>query len=121
MRNLQHKTRRKASALMLMIWAIMLMSFTVGSTVKYIDYSVRESSYAANQFRALHLAESGAEVAFQQGVFASVDLEMPVVGTDSSITFRTEVEEAKLPVNYVTDERARESIYSIFIPWMHIK
>ena len=109
--------RSRASALMLMIWAIMLMSFTVGSTVKYIDFSVRESSLAANRFRALHLAESGAEVAFQNGVFASVDMEMPITGTDSSITFRTDVEEAKLPVNYVTDERAKESIYSIFIIW----
>lgn len=109
--------RRAASALMLMIWAIMLLSYTVGSTVKYVDFSLRESGYAANQFRALHLAESGAEVAFQNGVFASVDMELPVTGTDSSITFRTEVEEAKLPVNYATDERAKESIYSIFLVW----
>jgi general secretion pathway protein K len=111
------KKRSRASALMLMIWAIMLMSFTVGSTVKYIDFSVRESGLAANRFRALHLAESGAEVAFQNGVFASVDMEMPITGTDSSITFRTDVEEAKLPVNYITDERAKESIYSIFVIW----
>jgi general secretion pathway protein K len=109
--------RSLASALMLMIWAIMLLSFTVGSTVKYIDFSLRESGWAANQFRALHLAESGAEVAFQNRVFASVDMEMPIIGTDSSITFRTEVEEAKLPLNYATDDRARESIYSIFLIW----
>ena len=109
--------RSRASALMLVIWAIMLMSFTVGSTVKYISYSAKESGLAANRFRALHLAECGAEIAFSGRVFASVDLEMPITGSDSSITFRTEVEEAKIPVNYVTDERARESMYSIFIIW----
>ena len=102
---------------MLMIWAIMLMSFTVGSTVKQLDYSVREAALSANQFRALHLAECGAEVAFQSRVFASVDLEMPITGTDSSVTFRTDMEEARLPVNYVTDTNAREAVYSIFIIW----
>jgi hypothetical protein len=56
--------RSRASALMLVIWAIMLMSFTVGSTVKYISYSAKESGLAANRFRALHLAECGAEIAF---------------------------------------------------------
>jgi general secretion pathway protein K len=116
-RSLPQARRRRGSSLMMMIWAIMIMSFTVASTVKYIQASAAEASLAANRYRCLHLAESGIELGFMPGVFSSVDMELPVVGTDSEITFRTDVEEGKMPINYMDDGRARESVYNLLLLW----
>jgi general secretion pathway protein K len=113
----QKLRQRRASSLMLMIWAIMLMSFTVMGTVKYIQASAAEASLAANRYRCLHLAESGVELGFMPGALNSADMEMPVTGTDSEIKFRTDVEEGKMPIQYVDDGRARESIYNLLLLW----
>jgi general secretion pathway protein K len=102
---------------MMMIWAIMIMSFTVASTVKYIQSSAAEASLAANRYRCLHLAESGAELGFMPGMFSSADVELPVVGSDSEITFRTDIEEGKMPINFMDDGRARESVYNLLLLW----
>jgi general secretion pathway protein K len=102
---------------MLMIWAIMLLSFTVGGTVKYIQASAVEASLAANRFRCLHLAESGIELGFMPGALNSVDMELPAAGTDSEVKFRTDIEEGKMPINFVDDGRARESIYNLLLLW----
>ena len=44
--------RSRASALMLMIWAILFMSLTVMGVVEYIGYSVTEATLANAEFRA---------------------------------------------------------------------
>ena len=52
----------KGSALMLMIWALLLMSMVVMGVAQYLNFSAQESVIAAAEFRALHLAESGLAV-----------------------------------------------------------
>jgi general secretion pathway protein K len=35
----------------------------------------------------------------------------------AEITFRTDIEEGKMPINYMEDSRARESVYNLLLQW----
>lgn len=107
----------RGSALMLMIWAILLMSVTVMGVVEYITYSAEEAKLAAYQFRALHLAESGLAVGLHPNTRRGDMVLKQKVGPDSGFDVVINYEGARIPINYVTDERLREAIYNLFIYW----
>lgn len=114
----QSRSRReRGSALMLMIWAILLMSVTVMGVVEYITYSAEESKMAAYQFRALHLAESGLAVGLHPNTRRGDLVLKQKVGPDSGFDVVINYEGARIPINYATDERLREAIYNLFIYW----
>lgn len=107
----------RGSALMLMIWAILVMSVTVMGVVQYISYSAEESKQAAYEFRALHLAESGLAVGLHPNTRRGDIVMKQKVGPDSGFDVVINYEGARIPINYVTDERLREAIYNLFIYW----
>lgn len=108
---------KNGSALMLMIWAILLMSITVMGVVEYITYSAEESKMAAYQFRALHLAESGLAVGLHPNTRRGDVVMKQKIGPDSGFDVVINYEGARIPINYATDERLREAIYNLFIYW----
>lgn len=112
-------TRRseRGSALMLMIWAILLMSVTVMGVVEFISYSAEEAKMEAYQFRALHLAESGLAVGMHPNTRRGDLVLKQKVGPDSGFDVVLNYEGARIPINYATDERLREAIYNLFIYW----
>ncbi|HRH98863.1 MAG TPA: type II secretion system protein GspK [Prosthecobacter sp.] len=110
-------TRQRGSALMLMIWAILLMSVTVMGVVEYITYSAEESKLAAYQFRALHLAESGLAVGLHPSTRRGDLVLKQKIGPESGFDVVINYEGARIPINYATDERLREAIYNLFIYW----
>lgn len=109
--------RQRGSALMLMIWAVLLMSVTVMGVVEYIRSSAKESLQAAYQFRALHLAESGLAVGLHPNTRRGDMVLKQKVGPDSGFDVVINYEGARIPINYSTDERLREAIYNLFIYW----
>ncbi len=109
--------RNCGSALMLMIWAILLMSITVMGVVEYITYSAEEAKLAAYQFRALHLAESGLAVGMHPNIRRGDLVLKQKVGPDSGFDVVINYEGARIPINYATDERLHEAIYNLFIYW----
>jgi hypothetical protein len=111
------RTRESGSALMLMIWAILLMSVTVMGVVEYITYSAEESKMAAYQFRALHLAESGLAVGLHPNTRRGDLVLKQKIGPESGFDVVINYEGARIPINYATDERLREAIYNLFIYW----
>ncbi|MDB6137386.1 MAG: exported protein of unknown function [Verrucomicrobiaceae bacterium] len=106
------KTRR-ASALMLMIWAVMIMSVTVGGVVEYIRQSVDEASTAGLQFRAQMLAEAGVGLALNP----KAKNYKRMMGTDSGFWMVKSREASRIPINYITDERLREAVVQLFQLW----
>jgi general secretion pathway protein K len=108
---------RSGSALMLMIWAVLLMSVTVMGVVEYIRSSARESLQAAYQFKALHLAESGLAVGLHPNTRRGDVVLKQKIGPDSGFDVVINYEGARIPINYATDERLREAIYNLFIYW----
>jgi general secretion pathway protein K len=124
MKTFTHSTSRftrsaaqRGSALMLMIWAILLMSVTVMGVVEYISYSAEESKQAAYDFKALHLAESGLAVGLHPSTRRGDIVMKQKVGPDCGFDVVMNYEGARIPINYVTDTRLREAIYNLFIFW----
>ena len=127
--------KRQASALMLMIWAIMLMAFTVGGVVNFMQRSLKESGNAANQFRARYMAECGIGIAMNPAVYVLDAARGPGDGTtpgvltsynrgagettpgDAGFSLNKVREGSRLPINVVTDEGAREALMNLFLLW----
>lgn len=111
------KWRGRASALMLMIWAVLLMSLTVLGVVEYIGYSVREATQIHAQFRALYLAESGLAVGLHPNMRRGDTSLKRKVGSDSGFDVVINYEGARIPINYLVDQRLGEAVYDLFIFW----
>lgn len=115
--SLVRRRSRQGSALMIMIWAVVLMSVTVMGLVEYIRYSAEEAVLAAADFRALHLAESGLAVGLHPDIRRGDKALKQKIGTDSGFDVVINYEGARIPINYVTDERLREAVYDLFVRW----
>jgi general secretion pathway protein K len=113
----QRAKSRHGSALMLMIWAVVLMSFTVGGLVQYMKGSVQEASIVANQARALYQAESGLALGLHPKYCLPGKSMKSVGNANSGFEVLVTTEGARMPINYITDERAKEAIYNLFIYW----
>ncbi len=105
------------SALMIMVWALLLMSVTVMGVVEYIRFSAEEAVLAASEFRALHMAESGLAVGLHPSVRRGDKVLKQKIGTDSGFDVVINYEGARIPVNVITDERLREAVYELFVRW----
>jgi hypothetical protein len=102
---------------MLMVWALLLMSVTVMGVVEYIRYSAEEAKLGAAEFYALHLAESGLAVGLHPEARRGDKVLKQKVGSDSGFDVVINYEGARIPVNFVTDDRLREAVYQLFIRW----
>ncbi|MDZ4286888.1 MAG: type II secretion system protein GspK [Prosthecobacter sp.] len=100
-----------------MIWAVLLMSVTVMGVVEYINFSAEEAKLDAAEFRALHLAESGITVGLHPTTRRGDKVLKQKIGTDSGFDVVINYEGARMPINYITDERLREAIYELFVRW----
>ncbi|MCX6837184.1 MAG: type II secretion system protein GspK [Verrucomicrobia bacterium] len=109
--------RKRGSALMLMIWAVLLMSITVMGVVEYVRSSAEEAKLAAYEFRALHLAESGLAVGMHPNTRRGDLVLKQKIGPESGFDVVINYEGARIPINYATDERLREAIYNLLIYW----
>lgn len=109
--------RSRASALMLMIWAVLLMSLTVMGVVEYIGYSVSEATLANAEFRALYLAESGLAVGLHPSMRRGDTALKQKIGTDSGFDVVINYEGARIPINFLVDSRLSESVYNLFLYW----
>jgi hypothetical protein len=116
-RQAQRQPRSRGSILMLMVWAILLMSLTVMGVVEYIRYSAEEATVVSAQFRALHLAESGLTVGLHPGARRGDKVLKQKIGTDSGFDVVINYEGSRIPINYITDERLQEAVYELFVRW----
>lgn len=107
----------EGSALMLMVWALLLMSVTVMGVVEYIRYSAEEAKLGAAEFYALHLAESGLAVGLHPEARRGDKVLKQKIGSDSGFDVVINYEGARIPINFVTDDRLREAVYQLFIRW----
>ena len=109
--------RERASALMLMIWAILFMSLTVMGVVEYIGYSVSEATLANAEFRAFYLAESGLAVGLHPSTRRGDTCLKQKIGTDSGFDVVINYEGARIPINLLVDSRLSESVSNLFVYW----
>ena len=93
------------------------MSLTVMGVIEYIRYSAEEATAASAQFRALHLAETGLTVGMHPSARRGDKVLKQKIGTDSGFDVVINYEGARIPINYITDERLREAVYELFVRW----
>lgn len=111
------RQRSRASALMLMIWAILLMSVTVAGVVQYVHFSADEAVLDAADFKTLHLAECGIILGLHPDVRSTDPVLKQKVGTDSGFEVWLTSEGARLPINFITDARVTEAVVNLFEKW----
>lgn len=109
--------RRRASALMLVMAAIIIMSLSLLGVRDMLDYSVKENGLASQEFHALHLAECGIAVGLHPQIKPGDPALKQTIGTDSGFEVNISSEGARIPVNYLTDQRFRDIVYNLFILW----
>ncbi len=109
--------RAQGSALMIMIWALLLMSVRVMGVVEYIRYSAEEGALAAAEFHALHLAESGLAVGLHPEARRGDKVLKQKIGSDSGFDVVINYEGARIPINLGTDERLMGAVVQLFERW----
>ena len=102
---------------MLMIWAVLLMSLTVMGVVEYVSYSVSEATLANAELRALYLAESGLAVGLHPDMRRGDPSLKQKIGTDSGFDVVINYEGARIPINFLVDQRLGEAVNNLFIHW----
>jgi general secretion pathway protein K len=109
--------RTRASALMLMVWAIMLMGVTVAGVVQYVSFSADAAILDAADFKTLHLAECGIVLGMHPDVRSTDPVLKQKVGNDSGFEVWLTSEGARLPINYITDSRVTDAVVKLFEKW----
>lgn len=109
--------RRRGMALMLVLAVIMLLSLTLLKTAELMEASRAENVLVANQFRALHLAESGIALGVHPMLKPGDPALKQDIGTDSGIEVNISSEEARIPINYITSSGYRDVVYNLFVYW----
>lgn len=109
--------RTRASILMLMVWAIMLMAVTVAGVVQYVHYSNEAAILDAADFKTLHLAECGIILGLHPDVGSTDPVLKQKIGNDSGFEVWLTSEGSRLPINYITDSRVLEAVVNLFVKW----
>jgi general secretion pathway protein K len=109
--------RERASALMLVLAAIIIMSLSLLGVREMLDYSMKENGLISQQFRALHLAECGIAIGLHPQIKPGDPALKQTIGTDSGFEVNITSEGARIPINYLTDQRFRDIVYNLFIIW----
>jgi hypothetical protein len=109
--------RKRASALMLVLAAIVIMSLSLLGVREMLDYSIKENGLASQQFRALHLAECGIALGLHPQIKPGDPALKQTMGTDSGFEVNITSEGARIPINYITDQRFHDIVYNLFILW----
>ena len=107
----------RGSALMLVFWAIIMMSFAVMGVREFIELGIQENVVEANRFKALHLAESGIAVGLNTGIKPGDPTLKQQITDDSGFEVLISSEGARIPINYITDSGYREAVYNLFVNW----
>jgi len=107
----------RGSSLMAVVFALMILSFTVAGLINYMRVTQDMAVRAAQDFRARELAEMGLVLALHPAVESGDPLLAQEVGTDSGFRVRVTGEQGKFPVNAVTDPVLAQALVQLFKLW----
>lgn len=106
----RRRAASRASSLLLVIWAIMMMSFAVMSLVEFLDRGLDRDIESAKRFRARMLAESGLVLARHPAVRPGDPLLVQQVSSTGAYHVRVTSEGARIAVNRLGDSEAHHEI-----------
>lgn len=95
------KRTRQASALLLVLWAIVTMSLAVIGVVEYVGYNLDEAQSLNRDFRLRQIAESGLAFAFHPQIAEDDPLLRGTLDDDGRFDVKLQSETARLNVNFL--------------------
>src|SRR4051812_20397827 len=108
---------QRGIALMLVLFAMAMLATVLVALVQYLQLAMEENVLVANQFRALHLAESGIALGVHPQLLPGDPNLKQDIGSDSGIEVHISSEEARFPINYITSTGYRDLVYNMFVNW----
>lgn len=114
---IRQSRRKRASALMLVLAAVIIMSLAMIGVRGVLDLSIKENGLMDQQYRALHLAECGIALGLHPQIRPGDPALKQTVGSDTGFEVNIISEGSRIPVNYLTDQRFRDIVYNLFILW----
>src|SRR5262249_45715848 len=110
--------KRRASSLLLVLWAIMLMAFSVMGLVRHLSRGLDESIYAEKEFRARLLLQSARVLAEHPAIERGDPLLRQPVSAVSSYEVSITTEGIHLAVNELgKNPRQRQFAQRLFEKW----
>ena len=107
----------RGMALLLVLVAVMALSFIVAGLYESSQASWDESSLSRAHYQAGLLAESGISIAFHPNVEPGDVALNQTFGTERGFQVRITNEGGRLPVNELTEEKVRAAAVELFILW----
>ena len=113
-----HSESRRGSSLLLVLWAIMLMSFAVIGLVSHLSRGLDESIYAEKDFRARLLLQSARTLATHPDIEWGDPLLHQWVSSESSYEVTMTTEGTRLSINSLATSAAqRKFAQRLFVKW----
>jgi len=109
--------RRRGSALLIVIWAIMVMSLTVVGLLTFLNTDMDRQLLRSKDFRARLLAESGLALAMHPDVASGSATLYQAFGEGKYFSVHIETEGRGFQINQIVDPVYSEKVRNLFILW----
>lgn len=116
--SIKHRSKKSsASALLLVLWAISILSFAVMGLVRIVNSSAAEAVAYASSDRAQELAESGLAIAMHPDVLSKDKVLKQEFGMEEYFDASYLSEAARLQVNHFLEKDRRDVLTQLFKFW----
>jgi len=109
--------RNRGSALMLVLWAILLLGMAIFGVVELVGLSIDHASYQERQVEARGLALSGLALGLNPQLQKDDPILAQTMGTGRSYTATFGSEGARLNLNYVLLSKNQPILINLFTQW----
>ena len=108
---------RRGSALLLVLWSLILLSMSVFGVVEIVESSVSHATHLEQQSQARALAMSGLALALDPDMVPNDSLLKQKPATDQKWTVSLVGEGARLNLNQVLEDNHRDILVRLFVQW----
>jgi general secretion pathway protein K len=108
---------RRASALILVIWCLLILAMAVFGVVQIVELSLERTSNAELAMEARTLSMSGVALGLQPQLLKNDPLLSQKPSVDHAFDVKIESEGARLNLNYVLLSNHREILVNLFTQW----
>lgn len=106
-----------ASALLLVLWAVTMMSMTILGVVEYVRYDLEETASMEKDFRARQLAESGIAIGLHPIVRRGDSVLMQTIAPGESFEVHLRSEGSRLNINSILQTQQWQVLHDLFVVW----
>ena len=107
----------QASALILVMWALVVMSLAVFGVIRFVAYGFDDTVALAKDFRARQLADSGLAIGLHPLVKPGDPVLRQELPSGEKITVRIRPEDGRLPINVILSLGYSDVLRELFEQW----